>query len=159
MISPGLSCCEHTLNTLRYADRYVMYVYRIIGLFPGDDLYWLLYLLMTIIKKSCQNQYCISKNIGKFSESMAKHQNFLPQIYERFYIRILFVEAIHPIFPPNNSNSWICQCFLLYGVNRVRYRLQDIMSKVSLYHNASLLESIKSPSILYDYKLTEWNKT
>lgn len=22
MISPGMSCCEHTLNTLRYADRY-----------------------------------------------------------------------------------------------------------------------------------------
>ena len=21
MISPGMSCCEHTLNTLRYADR------------------------------------------------------------------------------------------------------------------------------------------
>lgn len=21
-ISPGMSCCEHTLNTLRYADRY-----------------------------------------------------------------------------------------------------------------------------------------
>ena len=23
MISPGMSCCEHTLNTLRYADRLV----------------------------------------------------------------------------------------------------------------------------------------
>ena len=23
MISPGMGCCEHTLNTLRYADRYV----------------------------------------------------------------------------------------------------------------------------------------
>ena len=24
MISPGMSCCEHTLNTLRYADRSAM---------------------------------------------------------------------------------------------------------------------------------------
>ena len=23
MISPGFNCCEHTLNTLRYADRFV----------------------------------------------------------------------------------------------------------------------------------------
>jgi len=26
MISPGMNCCEHTLNTLRYADRYKVVV-------------------------------------------------------------------------------------------------------------------------------------
>ena len=26
MISPGMSCCEHTLNTLRYADRLVQMI-------------------------------------------------------------------------------------------------------------------------------------
>ena len=31
MISPGMSCCEHTLNTLRYADRLV----HMIGLGEG----------------------------------------------------------------------------------------------------------------------------
>ncbi|XP_033730174.1 kinesin-like protein KIF2A, partial [Pecten maximus] len=32
MISPGMSCCEHTLNTLRYADRFVSPSHRKVSL-------------------------------------------------------------------------------------------------------------------------------
>ena len=35
MISPGMSCCEHTLNTLRYADRLV----HMIGLGEGGGVF------------------------------------------------------------------------------------------------------------------------
>ena len=52
-----------------------------------------------------QRKTLAGENIGEFGKLMTNHQNFLPQIYGIFNIRILLVGHLPKFSPPSNLNS------------------------------------------------------